>query len=143
LRDKAATGRVDKRLALVGGASALAPCCVINDDDGGLVISVGLETLLKGGDKSPLAEYNATFVRLQKRRRMAPVTAETTKSAQESMSGKDNQPTCEDSPSKSHPTTSPKFPVLLCSHSKPPKSIQGKRMVKSTNLRSWSKLWMT
>jgi len=53
LRDKAATGRVDKRLALVGGASALAPCHVINDDDGGLVadtVSVGLETLLKGGD---------------------------------------------------------------------------------------------
>jgi len=53
LRDKAATGRVDKRLALVGGASALAPCRVINDDDGGLVadtVSVGLETLLKGGD---------------------------------------------------------------------------------------------
>lgn len=59
----------------------VVPGRVTDDDDPPVpdVIAVGRDQLLSG-DKSPLMDYNKAFVKLQKRRRMIPVTQEASSS---------------------------------------------------------------
>lgn len=55
---------------------------VVEDIDGGAVgdaVTEGFNSLVEGGPKAPLAEYNAAFARIQERRKIPPITTETVK----------------------------------------------------------------